>query len=88
MQTTLKIQIVTIGNSQAIPIPTPIIEQLGLTEEVELIIFPDQLLIRPAHTPRYGWDEQFKAMAEAGDDQLLDDEILSLSNWDEAGWEW
>jgi hypothetical protein len=30
------------------------------------------LIIRPAQHPRHGWDEQFSAMAEYGDDHLLD----------------
>lgn len=88
MQTTVKTRIVRIGNSQGIRIPKPILEQLGFGEEVELEIFPDQLVIRSAQTPRSGWDEQFKAMAEAGDDQLLDAEVYSLSEWDEVEWEW
>ena len=87
MQTTVKTRIVRIGNSQGIRIPKPIIEQLGFSEEVELEIFPHQLIIRSAHAPRYGWDEQFKAMAEVGDDHLLDDDV-SLTEWDEVEWEW
>jgi len=27
-------------------------------------------------------------MAETGDDQLLDGEVLSLTEWDEVEWEW
>ncbi len=88
MQTTVKTRIVRIGNSQGIRIPKPIIEQLGFSEEVELEILPDQLVIRSAHAPRFGWDQQFKAMAEASDDQLLDDEVVSLTAWDEGEWEW
>jgi antitoxin MazE len=88
MQTTVKTRIVRIGNSQGIRIPKPIIEQLGFSEEVELEIFPDQLVIRSAHAPRYGWDKQFQAMAEAGDDQLLDNEVVSLTEWDEDECEW
>ncbi len=88
MQTTVKTRIVRIGNSQGIRIPKPIIEQLGFDEEVELEIFPDQLVIRSVHAPRFGWDQQFKAMAEAGDDQLLDEEVVSLTEWDEVEWEW
>ncbi len=88
MQTTVKTRIVKIGNSQGIRIPKPIIEQLGFSDEVELEIFSDQLVIRSAHIPRFDWDEQFKAMAKAGDDQLLDDKILSLTEWDEVEWEW
>jgi antitoxin MazE len=88
MQTTVKTRIVRIGNSQGIRIPKAIIEQLGFSEEVELEIFPDQLVVRPAHAPRHGWDEQFKAMAEAGDDQQLDEEVVSFTGWDEIEWEW
>lgn len=88
MQTTVKTRIVRIGNSQGIRIPKPIIEQLGFAEEVELEIFPDQLVVRSVHVPRFGWDEQFRAMAEAGDDQLLDDDVVSLTEWDEVEWEW
>ena len=88
MQTTVKTRIVKIGNSQGIRIPKPIIEQLGFAEEVELEIFPDQLIIRSVQAPRFGWEQAFLAMATAGDDQLLDDDVVSLSEWDEVEWEW
>lgn len=88
MAATIKTRIIKIGNSQGIRIPKPIIEQLGLTEEVELEILPDQLVVRSAHAPRYGWEEEFKAMAEAGDDQLLDAEVWTATEWDEREWEW
>lgn len=89
MSTTIKTRIVKIGNSQGIRIPKPVLEQLGLTEEVELEILPDQLIVRSARPPRYGWDEQFRTMAEQGDDQLLDEEeVLTLTEWDEREWEW
>ncbi len=88
MQTRVRARIVKIGNSQGIRIPKPIIKQLGFNEEVELEISSNQLVIRSVHSPRYGWGEQFKAMAEVGDDQLLDAEALSLSQWDEVDWEW
>ena len=88
MQTTVKTRIVRIGNSQGIRIPKPIIEQLGFEEEVELEIVPDQLIVRSVHGPRFGWEQQFQAMAEAGDDQLLDEKVVSLTEWDEVEWEW
>ena len=88
MQTTIKTRIVKIGNSQGIRIPKPVLEQLGFGDEVELEILPDQLVIRSVHTPRSGWDEQFKAMAAAGDDQLLDGEDVPLTEWDDVEWEW
>jgi antitoxin MazE len=84
----VKTRIIQIGNSQGIRIPKPILEQLGFTDEVELEVLPDQLVIRSVHQPRRQWDESFKAMAEAGDDQLLDDEPLTLTEWEEREWEW
>lgn len=87
MQTTVKAQIIRIGNSQGIRIPKLILEQLGFQDEVELEVLPDQLVIRSTHPPRHGWDKQFQAMADVGDDHLLDDG-LSFTEWDEAEWQW
>jgi len=87
LHTTVKTRIVKIGNSQGIRIPKPVLEQLGFVEEVELEILPDQLIVRLPHLPRQNWEEHFKAMAQAGDDQLLD-ESISSTEWDEQEWEW
>ncbi|MCB0193268.1 MAG: AbrB/MazE/SpoVT family DNA-binding domain-containing protein [Anaerolineae bacterium] len=59
----VKTRIIQIGNSQGIRIPKPILEQLGFTDEVELEVLPDQLVIRSVHQPRQQWAEAFKAMA-------------------------
>ncbi|MCK6624714.1 MAG: AbrB/MazE/SpoVT family DNA-binding domain-containing protein [Anaerolineae bacterium] len=87
VHSTVKTRIVKIGNSQGIRIPKPVLEQLGFVEEVELEIQPDQLIVRLPHTPRQNWEEHFQKMAQAGDDQLLD-ETASLTDWDEREWEW
>jgi hypothetical protein len=41
-----------------------------------------QIVIRAALSPRQGWDEQFEAMAQWGDDHLLGEEALNLTEWD------
>ncbi len=82
----LKTHIIRIGNSRGIRIPKAMLEQLGGCEEVELVAEEDRLVVRPATRPRAGWDEQFRAMAERGDDQLLDES--AATDWDEAEWEW
>jgi hypothetical protein len=41
-----------------------------------------------ADQPRQGWDEAFKAMADQGDEALLDEGELQPSLWDETEWEW
>ena len=88
MSTSLRTRIIKIGNSQGIRIPKILLDQLGLDEEVELAVQEDQLVIRPIRHPRYGWDEQFRMMAEHGDDRLLDEAVVSLTQWDADEWEW
>ena len=83
----MKTKIVKIGNSQGVRIPKPLIEQTGLTDEVEISIQGDTLVISVAHKPREGWGVSFQAMADDGADDLLD-EALQTSVWDEEEWEW
>ncbi|MDZ7801828.1 MAG: AbrB/MazE/SpoVT family DNA-binding domain-containing protein [Trueperaceae bacterium] len=81
----MRTRIVRIGNSQGIRIPKPLLEQAGLSGEVELVQEGDALMIRPAHA-RQGWDEAFQAMAERGDDQLLD--APDGTRFDDEEWMW
>jgi antitoxin MazE len=84
----MKTRIVPIGNSQGIRIPKPLLEQTGLSGEVEISAEDDALVIRPVKKPRAGWATAFQQMAQRGDDALLDDVAPSLSDWDEGEWEW
>lgn len=84
----MKTRIVSIGNSQGIRIPKPLLEQTGLSGEVEISAENGALVIRPARKPREGWAQAFQKMAQRGDDALLDDVAPSLSDWDEGEWEW
>ncbi len=68
----IKTRLIKIGNSRGIRIPKVIIDQVGLGDEVEIDAQRGQLVIRFAARPRSGWEEQFKAMAQRGDDLLLD----------------
>ena len=86
--TTMKTRIVRIGNSQGIRIPKLALDQTGLGEEVELELLDDCIAIRSAHHPRSGWEDAFRAMAERGDDRLLDAEVAVSTVWDEEEWEW
>jgi antitoxin MazE len=88
MPSAIKTRIVRVGNSQGIRIPKLLLEQADLGEEVELEVQGEQIVIRPAHPARHGWDRQFKAMAESGDDKLLDGDIVVSTVWDEEEWEW
>ncbi|AFZ29744.1 SpoVT/AbrB domain-containing protein [Gloeocapsa sp. PCC 7428] len=86
MGTSIKTRIVRIGNSQGIRIPKTLLEQSGISTDVEIELENDHLVIRSASRSRIGWDEAFAAMAEQKDDTLLDD--VSTTLWDQAEWEW
>ena len=88
MSTTVQTRIIKIGNSQGIRIPKLLLDQTSLGEKVELVVQQGQIVVRSAHRARHTWDEQFKAMAERGDDKLLDGDIIVLAAWDEEEWEW
>lgn len=84
----VRTRLIKIGNSQGLRIPKVMLEQLRLSDEVELEVQENQLVVRPLQTPRYNWDKQFQAMAADKDDELLDEGVSSLTTWDEEEWEW
>lgn len=84
----MKARLIRIGNSQGIRIPKPLLEQTGLSGEVEISVKDHSLVIRAARKPRAGWDAAFREMAKRGDDALLDADVGSLSSWDQEEWEW
>ncbi len=85
--TNVKTRVIRIGNSQGIRIPRLLLEQAGLGETVELEAQQGQLVVRAAHAARHGWEERFRAMAEQGDDRLLDPESPETTAWDADAWE-
>jgi antitoxin MazE len=84
----MKTRIVSIGNSRGIRIPKPLLEQTGLTGEVEISAEDGTLVIRPVKKPRAGWASAFQKMAQRDDDALLDEVAPSLAEWDESEWQW
>ena len=86
MNMPVRSKVVKIGNSRGIRIPRALLEQAGLTDEVEMVVEGNKLIIHSSHAPRQGWEAQFIAMAEYGDDQLLEETIPT--QWDDEGWTW
>ena len=83
----MRTRIVRIGNSQGVRIAKHLLDQTGLREEVEIEAEGNHLVIRPLAGPRAGWQEAFQAMAETGDDELLDADLVA-NRWDEEEWQW
>ena len=84
----MKSRIVKIGNSQGIRIPKPLIEQLGLEQDIEILVEENRLIISSAEHARSGWEAAFQSMAQKGDDRLLDEAGSTETIWDKEEWEW
>ncbi len=86
MSKSIQTQILKIDNSQGIRIPRSLLEQIGISEAVEIEVQGDRIVIRAALKPRVGWEEAFAKMAEQHDDVLLDD--VTTTEWEELEWQW
>ena len=82
----MKAKLVRIGNSRGIRLPKPLIEQAGLTDEVELEARNGAIVISPANVARVGWEDAARVLHERGDDYLADQEVAT--RFDEEEWEW
>lgn len=82
----MKSELVQIGNSRGVRIPKAFLEQAGLRDKIDIEVRGSQVIIAAADHPRAGWDKAFAAMAEQGDDRLLDE--TTATEWDETEWEW
>jgi len=85
----MKTKLIRIGNSQGVRIPKPLIEESGITEEIEMILRDNEIVLRSVESIRKDWALSFKKMAQQDDDALLDqEEIERSSDWDETEWTW
>ena len=81
----MRSRIVRIGNSQGVRLPKLLIEQAGLTEEVELRAEAGQIVIAAPRTTRAGWAEAARQAHAAGDDLLAD---TVATRFDATDWKW
>jgi antitoxin MazE len=82
----MKAQIIQIGNSQGIRIPKMMLEETGITGEVELQATSDGILIRNIKKPRGDWDTIFKKQADADDDLPI--ASGAAADFDRKEWKW
>jgi antitoxin MazE len=74
------------GNSQGVIIPKPLLAQVGLENEAEMLVENGAIVLRrPQCKVREGWAEASQTIATAGDDALVWPEI---AHEDDAGLEW
>lgn len=86
----MKLNLIKIGNSRGIRLPKAILEQCKFKDLVIAEVKDGKLILStPTKSPRVGWQEAFKAMAKAGDDQLIDATELELElEDDQRDWQW
>ena len=82
----IKTRLVQIGNSRGVRLPKPVIEEAGLSDEVELQVRDGAVVIRSLRAPRSGWAEAARALRGSGADVLLDPP--TPTRFDEEEWEW
>lgn len=82
----MKTNIINIGNSQGIILPSALLRQLNLTPKssVEVDIDNGNIIIKP--NPRQGWAEAAKQMHAEKDDGLLLDDFSN--EFDREEWTW
>lgn len=70
----MRVAVRKMGNSSGVIIPKPLLGEVGLKtgDDVELTLEGDRIVLAPLRQHlRAGWAEASKAIAEAGDDQLV-----------------
>ena len=86
MKKQLHLQIRQIGNSRGVVIPKAILEQVGFDDQADLVIEGDRLVLsKPKKNLREGWAEDSRAIAEAGEDELV---LGDFMNEVDEDWVW
>ena len=86
MKKQLHLQIRQIGNSRGVVIPKAILEQIGFDDRADLVIEGGRLVLsKPKKNPREGWAEDSRAIAEAGEDELVLGDFMNEADED---WVW
>ena len=68
----MKTAIRRMGNSRGVIIPKPVLAQLGLQDEAEMVVEKDCILLRRPHKrAREGWAEASQKIAAEREDKLV-----------------
>lgn len=82
----MQVPIIAIGNSKEIRLPKAILEQLKISDKVEMEVENQQIILKPINeTPSNGWGNSFKKNHEAQEDSLLLKDDLFTEAF---AWEW
>lgn len=65
--------VVKIGNSKGIRIPTYILKECLINDKVQMEVVDGKIIITPVLRPRKNWAQKFIEMRQNGDDELIID---------------
>jgi antitoxin MazE len=82
----VELSIVRIGNSRGLRLPKEILDRLGFSDKVEVVLGENSLTLYAVKKPRDGWSETAKAMHEAGDDALMIPDVLDDDPVQDISW--
>ena len=81
-----KTRIVRLGNSRGIRVPSVLLEQAQLTDEVEIRVEPGRLIVSGVRRPRADWAAAARTMRSRDEDRLLDE--ATSTHFDDVEWRW
>lgn len=83
----MKVNLIRIGNSKGVRIPSSVIKECGFGEQIEMRVEQGIIVLSPLRRGREGWDAAFKKMAATGDDAALIPDALE-TDFDNEEWTW
>lgn len=60
----METNIIKVGNSKGIIIPSKLLKMIGLTDKARIKVLDDKIMIEPIKNPREGWEELILADIE------------------------
>ena len=81
----MKAQLVRIGNSRGVRLPKTLIDQVGLTDEIDLRVENHCVVIASARSPRRGWAEAARRLHTESKGML---DGHTATRFDEEEWHW
>jgi antitoxin MazE len=82
----MKSRLVSIGNSRGVRLPKPLIEEAGLSEEVDLEVRGNTIVIAASRAPRAGWADAAARLRKHGGDVI--DAPTPPTRFDQREWRW
>ena len=82
----MRTRLIQIGNSRGVRLPKPLIQEAGITGEIELRVRNGAIIIAAPRTPRAGWGQAARRLRQRRGDRLLD--APTPTRFDEEEWKW